>query len=102
MGSLLVRRALDQAKALRGEYQNVLESQYARAVENTNGRLLNQRGMKKQVDAFALFSGNATHAYAYASEELVEHWTRYPRLTYAEYERQSLEPDPWTTEEFAF
>jgi hypothetical protein len=92
MSSIIVRRALDELSRVRAEYENVVESSYARAVNATNGKLLNKRGQRKGVDAYRLFMGNASTAYAYASEELVEHWDRYPRLTFAEYERQVIEP----------
>lgn len=72
----------------REAFDEVLYSAYTRAEVATNGALLNDRGREAKVDAVSLFMGPAVRAYAYASPELVEHWEEYPRVTYAEYERQ--------------
>ena len=91
MGSLLIGRAVEQWHELRAEYELVLEAAYERAETACNGRLLNARGMRAGIDAYSLFMGNRARAYAYASEELVEHWRRYPRLTFTDYERQMIQ-----------
>jgi hypothetical protein len=75
----------------REAYDAVLLSAYARAEEATNGALLNARGRAAAgVTAISLFMGPAVRAYAYASPELVEHWEKYPRMTFADFERQWL------------
>ena len=68
------------------------ENAYRRALEDCNGVLLNERGKKKKLDPYRLFIGSDIAAYAYASEELIEHWARYPRLSFAAFERQWVEP----------
>jgi len=79
--------------ALRAEFENVRQAAYTRAVDATNGALLNERGRAKGIDAYELFIGNETRARAYASPELIEHWDRHPRLTFAAYERQITESE---------
>jgi hypothetical protein len=86
--SAIFAAALDQYHECRREYGDYLEAAYQRAETDTNGRLLNRRGMNVGHNAFDLFKGSDTIAYFYASEELVDHWKRYPRMTYAQFERQ--------------
>lgn len=84
-------------RRLREEYELVRIAAYQRAEEATCGRLLNRRGVAASVDPFSLFMGNAVTAYAYASEELVEHWRTYPRLTFAKFEemQQRVYVEAW-------
>lgn len=88
MTSPYIRQALELRGYVRAEFEDYRLMAYERASEACRGRLLNRRGFAANVDDYSLFMGNATRAYAYASEELVEHWERYPRLTFAEFERQ--------------
>lgn len=92
--SVIFQLAAAQWSQLRAEYQDVLEAAYERAETGTNGALLNPRGKARGVEPFSLFTGPESRAHAYASDELLEHWTRYPRLTFAEYERQAIEVWP--------
>lgn len=78
-------------RSLQAEYETYREGAYERAETECNGVLLNQRGKKAGIDPYSLFMGNEARAHAYASEELIEHWSRHPRLTFAEFERQHLE-----------
>lgn len=78
-------------RSLRAEYETYREGAYERAETACNGVLLNARGKKAGIDPYSLFMGNQARALAYASEELVAHWAQYPRLTFAEFERQHLE-----------
>jgi sirohydrochlorin ferrochelatase len=89
--SALFALAAGQWHTMRAEYEVVREAAYERAETACNGRLLNARGKAARVDPYSLFMGPAVRAYAYASEELIEHWTKYPRLTLADYEHQMLE-----------
>ncbi len=77
--------------ACRAEYQDLIEAAYVAAETETSGKLLNDRGRAAGIDPFSLFKGPAIRAYAYASPELVEHWSRWPRVTFADYERQWFE-----------
>lgn len=92
-GSVTFGIAVATWHALRAEFENVRQAAYDRAVNDTNGALLNERGREKGIDAYDLFIGNETRARAYASPELLEHWDRYPRLTFAAYERQITESE---------
>jgi len=86
--SPIFRVAAAQWHSMRKEYENFREGAYRRAETDCNGALLNARGKARGVDAYSLFMGTETRALAYASEELVEHWSRYPRMTLADFERQ--------------
>jgi hypothetical protein len=88
VSSAVFAQAVALWRACRVEYGDYLESAYALAEHETNGALLNARGRAKGVDAFSLFSGTEVRALAYASEELVQHWQRHPRITYTSFEKQ--------------
>lgn len=77
--------------AVRAEFEIQRENAYARAETECHGVLLNARGKRAGVDPYSLFIGSNTRAYAYASEELIEHWARYPRLTFTAFERQTFQ-----------
>lgn len=89
--SALVKLAIAQWRVMRAEYEIVREAAYKRAETACNGVLLNARGKKAGIDPYSLFMGNEVRAYAYASEELVDHWDRYPRLTFEAFERQQMD-----------
>lgn len=94
MGSLVFRYAIAQYHAIRAEYDDLLHAAYVLAEKETTGMLLNARGVAKGIDAITLFMGPETRAHAYASEELLAHWERRPRITFAQYERERFEgPD---------
>lgn len=94
MTSPIIRSALDQWRTLRLEFEDVRAAAYDRAVDATNGHLLNRRGRDAGIDAYDLFIGSDVKAYAYASDELKDHWTNYPRMSFAAYERQRYEQEP--------
>lgn len=83
----IVSEAFNAWRECRAEYDDTLYAQFVAAEEATNGAMLNARGREKGIDPFSLFMGNETRALAYASEELVEHWETYPRVTFAKFER---------------
>lgn len=89
--SAVFEAAIREWRYLRAEYEISREAAYVRAETECNGALLNARAKKAGIDAYSLFMGPEVRALAYASEELVEHWRRYPRLTFAEFEEQQLE-----------
>lgn len=74
----------------RAEFEGELWRRYAQAEHATHGALLNPLGRERRVDPASLFMGPAQRAYLYASEELIEHWAKHPRMPYAEFERQWL------------
>lgn len=86
--SALVQAGFAAYRAARDAYDAVLTLAYDRAESATNGALLNARGRAKGIDPASLFLGPAVHAYAYASPELVEHWEKHPRVTFAEFEHR--------------
>lgn len=89
--SLHVKLAIAAWRETRAEFEVVREAAYSRAVEATNGALLNRRGIEAGIDTYSLFIGSNIRAYAYASRELVDHWAEYPRITYDQFERQTME-----------
>lgn len=93
--SAIFARAVDEYHACRAEYALHLEAAFERAQDETGGALLNRRGQRAGVSAYSLFSGSEIRALAYASEELIEHWARYPRITYEQFERQ-WSPSAWS------
>lgn len=83
--------AIAQWRQVRAEFELLREAAYELAETECNGVLLNARGKKAGIDAYSLFIGSDTRAYAYASDELKEHWARRPRITFESFERQSSE-----------
>ncbi|WIA96444.1 hypothetical protein [Curtobacterium sp. MCBA15_004] len=90
-GSAAVGFGLELYKQIRAEFEEHRTAAYEAALEACRGHLLNERGRKAGIDAWDLFIGNEARARAYASEELLEHWTKHPRVTVAAYERQVLD-----------
>lgn len=88
--SLIFQAAAAEWRRVRDEYELHLEAQYAQALEECNGVLLNARGKAAGIDSFSLFRGPGRRAAAYASDELMEFWQRHTRLTFAEFERASF------------
>ncbi|QDZ14771.1 hypothetical protein [Humibacter ginsenosidimutans] len=86
---------LDQWAEIRADYDLVLQAAYERAEEVTRGKLLNRRGRRAGIDAYSLFLGPAVRAYAYASDELIEHWRTHPRITFEAFEQQALIERRW-------
>jgi len=99
--SALFALAAGQWRAMRAEFEVVREAAYRAAADDCNGVLLNARGKKAGVDPYSLFMGTTARAYAYASRELIDHWSTHPRPTLAAFERQMLEPPPDDLEEAA-
>lgn len=89
--SLILDEAFARLAELRAEFALVRQAAYDRAAEATRGAMLNERGRRAGIDAFDLFRSNEATAVAYASPELLEHWHRYPRLTFDQYELQMME-----------
>lgn len=88
--SAIFRAAAQQWRTIRAEFEIYREAAYIRAETACNGALLNARGKKAGINAYSLFIGPEQRARAYASEELVEHWQRYPRMTFAQFEAETL------------
>lgn len=88
--SLAFKLAVEQYHAIRGEYEVVLVAAYDLAADATNGAMVNRRGEAAGVSDWDLFRHHEAFAMAYASEELIEHWARHPRPTFAAFERQMI------------
>lgn len=84
----IVSDAIEQWRQCREEFENYRLAAFDAAEAVTHGKLLNRRGKRAQIDPYTLFIGNHAHAYAYASEELIEHWRSHPRPVYEHFERQ--------------
>jgi len=93
MHSAIFQQAHRLYRQCRAEYQDYLHAAYARAEEACRGRLLNRRGENKGIDSLSLFIGNEARALAYASEELIDHWLSYPRITFEQFEKQWIEQE---------
>lgn len=89
--SAIFASAASSWSEMRAEFELQREAAYERAETECNGKLLNARGRRAGVDPYSLFIGSAVRAYAYASEELVDHWVRHPRLTVAQFEAQTFD-----------
>lgn len=72
------------------DFFNYVDDAYNKALEATNGVLVNSLGRSKKIDGYILFRSTKAFAQKYASEELIEWWQAYPRLTMNEFERQWL------------
>ena len=73
------------------DFMAYVDDAYSKALEATNGVMVNAEGRAKHIDSYMLFRSNRVYARKYASDELLEHWETYPRLTMAEYEVRWLE-----------
>ncbi len=80
-----------QRAEARARYRELIAAAYLEAEEETRGAMLNARGVRGGIDTVSLFSGPEARAYAYASPELIEHWARRPRVTFAEYCAQTIQ-----------
>lgn len=74
--SAIMREAFERWQEMRDEFELVRHAQYERAVADCRGELVNRRGRENRVDPYSLFLGPVARAQAYASEELIEWWSR--------------------------
>lgn len=89
--SLVFDYAASLYRTLRAEFDLVTESAYVRAERDTRGQLVNRAGRERGVTARSLFAGDSRHAERYATDELLGHWSRWPRPCFADFERDRLE-----------
>lgn len=75
---------------IREEYEVDTHTRYLAAEDQCRGAMLNARGRAKGVDPLTLFSGNATRAARYASDELKAYWRDNGRMTLARYRHETL------------
>ncbi|GAA2618804.1 hypothetical protein SMC26_40355 [Actinomadura fulvescens] len=79
-------------QAVRRLYDEWLHAQYLAAEDATRGYLLNKQGEAAGIDPISLFSGPASRARKYASEELKRWWAEdgNQRMTFAEFKADTL------------
>jgi hypothetical protein len=70
-------------------YHDEVDRLYFVAEEQTRGAMLSPAGKRAGIDPRSLFKGSEARARKYASEELLQHWDDYGRLTLEDY-RASL------------
>lgn len=73
---------------MRREYEHYLDSHMQQAMHETNGVLLNSRASARCVPERTVFLSNSRYANAHASPELKDFWSRNPRMTLSDFERQ--------------
>lgn len=88
--SLIFEEAARQYRQMKEEYWAHVDAAYGLAETLTNGVLLNRAGQQRGIDARLLFVRQESFALKYASEELKDHWTRYPRPNLQKFEQQWL------------
>lgn len=81
----VLRQALEVRAATRAAYQDSLEAQVAAAEHACRGRLLGPRA-PEWARAEDLWLRNRATAYAWATEELRDHWRTVRRETWAEFQ----------------
>lgn len=86
----LIRKAAERA-AIREAFEEYRAAAYLLAEEACRGALLSPRGARRGVSSYALFMGTRRYAYAYASEELVEHWRSNARPVLEEFSAQVVD-----------
>ncbi|MEU7891702.1 phage minor capsid protein [Nonomuraea sp. NPDC049152] len=84
------RSGEDIDETVRRLYAGWLDQAYNRAEAATNGFMLNAEGRAAGINERSLFSGPASRARKYASEELLRWWADNPRLTLTEFRAQML------------
>lgn len=91
MTSAIFKQAAEDWARMRDDYERYIEQAYNRALHGTGGVLVNKAGRALHIDGLDLFTGPSARAFKYASEELIEHWKKHPRVSLAEYEVQWLQ-----------
>lgn len=87
----LERRAGETRRdAVRRVYGEHVHLQYLEAETATRGHLLSSAGRAAGIDPVSLFSGPASRARKYASEDLLRWWADNRRVTYTEFAEQVL------------
>lgn len=84
--SAIFRHAALQYRAMRAEFDLVLEAAYAKAEAGTGGAMLNARGRSEGVDAYSLLMGQWRRVELYGSPELIEHFEQHGRPSVSDFE----------------
>lgn len=78
-----------RAEAL-AAFEDARLAAYVLAETECNAHMLNARGQAAGIDPYSLFQGTSARAYAYASEELVDHWRTRTRPIQREFLSQYI------------
>jgi hypothetical protein len=76
--------------AVRRGYDSLIHEQWIRAETDTRGHLLTKQAAAAGVQAIDLFSGPASRARKWASEDLQRWWADNGRMTFGQYKAQVL------------
>jgi hypothetical protein len=91
MTSAIFTHAAQEWARMRHDYERYIEQAYNLALQDTGGVLVNKAGRARKIDGLDLFTGPQWRANKYASEELIDYWRLYPRMSLAEFELQWLQ-----------
>jgi hypothetical protein len=86
--STIYAEASAQWREMRQDYERYISTSYDAALELCSGVLINKEGRAAGIDGYDLFTGPLQRAQRYASEELINYWSKYPRLTLTDFEQQ--------------
>jgi hypothetical protein len=86
--SPIFKAAAEQWRAMRTEFDLVLEAAYRRAEEGAHGSMLNATGRRGGVSAYSLLTGPWSRVEKYGSPELIEHFQKHGRPSLADFERE--------------
>lgn len=78
-------RACERWSRFSSEWLDWAHSQYLAAEAECRGNLLNREGIAAGISPWSLWSGSASGAARYASEELRNFWATNPRVTVTEF-----------------
>jgi hypothetical protein len=74
------------------EWHEFANAQYLAAEDECRGYLLSREGIRAGIDPWSLWSGSASRAMKYASEELRGFWDTHPRMTVSQYAWHAARP----------
>lgn len=86
--SAIFREAAAQWRAMRADFELVLESTYAKAERDTNGVMLNRDGRREPITAWSLLTGPWSRVAKYGSPELIEWFGVNGRPSLEDFERE--------------
>lgn len=91
MTSAIFAHAATVWAKMREDYESYIQHEYVRAVNATNGVLVNRAGLTAGINGYDLLTGPKSRAEKYASEELIDYWAQRPRKSLAQFEREWAE-----------
>jgi hypothetical protein len=86
--SAIFRHAATEWRAMRAEFELVLEATYARVERDTNGVMLNATGRREPITAWSLLTGPWSRVAKYGSPELIEWFSEHGRPSVEDFERE--------------